>query len=119
MGTVLIVEDDVDIRESLQNLLSMEGIRVHAVSNGIEALEALARITPPNLILLDLMMPVMDGWKFRAQQKANPKIAHIPVAVLTAAGTLRQKTGHLDGVEYLDKPVEANELLTLVKKYCA
>src|SRR5437879_4549846 len=66
---VLIVEDDADLREMMAQLLLLEGFTAQAVGNGREALEYLRRGDAPQLILLDLMMPVMDGWEFRREQK--------------------------------------------------
>ncbi len=77
--TLLVVEDDADIRDALDGLLSMEGFRVTGCSNGREALDWLHASPKPDLILLDLMMPIMDGWQFRVAQKEDPELATIPV----------------------------------------
>src|SRR5262245_16483221 len=84
---VLIVEDDADLRDMMAQLLALEGFQTMAVSNGREALDYLRNLhngDAPDLILLDLMMPEMDGWEFRRHQQADPKLADVPVVVLTA-----------------------------------
>jgi signal transduction histidine kinase len=112
--TLLVVEDDVDIRESLDGLLSMEGFRVTGCSNGREALDWL-RISPkPDLILLDLMMPVMDGWQFRVAQKDDPELATIPVLALSADSTA--KAAAIDAEAYLKKPVDYDTLIATIDR---
>jgi CheY-like chemotaxis protein len=84
MKRVLIIEDDADIREALSMLLEAEGYECAHAANGAEGL-ALVRRHRPDVILLDLMMPVMDGWQFRAEQKWDASIADIPVVVMSAS----------------------------------
>src|SRR4026209_1348307 len=81
---VLIVEDDEDLREMMAQLLTLEGFVAATVANGREALEYLQHASKPDVILLDLMMPVMDGWEFRRRQQADPDLAPLPVIVLSA-----------------------------------
>ena len=81
---LLIVEDDVDIRDALADLASVEGFQVDTAANGREALRHLALGPRPHLILLDLLMPEMNGWQFRQCQLRDPSIADIPVVVLSA-----------------------------------
>jgi CheY-like chemotaxis protein len=88
-GRVLIVEDDDDIRETLQQVLEQEGYVVDTAAHGREALEHLHNGHRPDVILLDLMMPVMDGWQFREAQQHDPQLATIPVVILTAAEGVR------------------------------
>ena len=83
--TVFVVEDDVDTRDMLGKFLELEGFRVEVASNGQQALERLASGVHPCVILLDLMMPVMDGWQFRRHQARHQEIAEIPVIVVSAA----------------------------------
>jgi CheY-like chemotaxis protein len=116
--SILVVEDDADIREALIGILEDEGYRVDGVGNGREALEHLAAGPRPALILLDLMMPVMNGWQFRAAQKLDPTLADIPVVVISADGNVRQKADSLDAVGVLKKPVELDTLLAVVARYC-
>jgi signal transduction histidine kinase len=112
--SLLVIEDDSDIREALDGLLSMEGFRVTGCSNGREALEWL-RISPkPDLILLDLMMPVMDGWQFRVAQKDDPELATIPVLALSADSTA--KAAAIDAEAYLKKPVDYDTLIATIDR---
>src|SRR5262245_34872901 len=96
---VLIVDDDYDIRATLHEILSDEGYDVASSANGFEALQALRSGTAPCLILLDLMMPVMDGWQFRAQQLSDPTLASIPVVVLSADAGVAQKSRALNAAD--------------------
>src|SRR5262245_41874314 len=99
---VLIVDDDQDIRDTLGGVLTEEGYRVVGAANGQEALDYLKDGERPCLILLDLMMPVMDGWQFLKQQGMSPSLAEIPVVVITAAGA--QRTAQLKASAVLAKP---------------
>src|SRR5262245_15369306 len=83
-GRVLVIEDDADTREAVSDFLEREGFEVEAVENGHLALESLRSRDAPRFILLDMMMPVMDGWSFRRQQRADPQLSSIPVIVVTA-----------------------------------
>ncbi len=113
---VLIVEDDVDIRDALQEILASEGYRVITAANGKLGLAALAAGPPPRLILLDLMMPVMDGLEFLALKKSDAAIAEIPVIVLSAVSDKSKVTGVKD---FLRKPIELNTLLDAVASVCS
>jgi signal transduction histidine kinase len=110
--SLLVVEDDADIRETLDGLLSMEGFQVTGCSNGREALDWLRTSPKPDVILLDLMMPVMDGWQFRVAQKHDPEIANIPVVALSADATA--KAAAIDADAYLKKPVEYETLIDTI-----
>jgi len=114
---VLIVEDDADLRTMMAELLTLEGYTAAAVANGREALDYLHDgHDQPSVILLDLMMPVMDGWEFRRAMKDDPKLADLPVIVLSA---LDQSIARgVDSVAYLKKPLDFDRLLTLVRKHC-
>ena len=114
---VLIVEDDADLREMMAQLLSLEGFQATAVANGREALEYLHDADVPQVILLDLMMPVMDGWEFRRKQQADPALASVPVIVLSALDHAR--AGNLDATAFLKKPLDFDHLLALVREHCA
>ncbi|MFL5262818.1 MAG: response regulator [Anaeromyxobacteraceae bacterium] len=117
-GEVLVVEDDFAIRETLRELLEDEGYEVSWASNGREALELLAH-RAPRVILLDLMMPVMDGWEFRVAQQRDPALARIPVVVISADHGLDQKVAALAVDGWLAKPFELDALLTTVRRYAA
>ena len=113
---VLIVEDDADLREMMAQLLTLEGFDAATVSNGREALEYLHEASTPNVILLDLMMPVMDGWEFRRRQQADPALAPVPVIVLSALDQAR--ASNLKAEAFLKKPLDFDRLLSLVRAYC-
>lgn len=115
---VLIVEDDADLREMMAQLLTLEGYRAETVSNGREALKFLHEGPPPDLILLDLMMPVMDGWEFRKVQQGEPALAKVPVVVLTALDQAQARAEGLNGVDFLKKPLDFDRLLEIVRHHC-
>jgi CheY-like chemotaxis protein len=114
---VLIVEDDADIRDALLSILRDEGYDVRGASNGQEALDQLRAGHLPSVILLDLMMPVMNGWQFRAEQRTDPRLATIPVVVISADTQARQRAESLDAVAYIKKPIELEAVLALVERY--
>jgi CheY-like chemotaxis protein len=102
---ILIVEDAEDIRASLVELLRDEGYEVLTACNGEDALGLLgASPELPALILLDLMMPVMDGYAFRAAQLRDPKLARIPVVLMSAGGDMQAKVSELGAKGYMRKP---------------
>jgi CheY-like chemotaxis protein len=116
---ILVVEDDHAIRESIAELLADEGYAVACAANGAEALDLLMADAAPSLILLDLMMPVMDGWAFRSAQRQDPRFAGIPVLVLSA-GYGRDATSvaglGVDG--FLAKPFDREALVSTVHRLC-
>jgi CheY-like chemotaxis protein len=114
---ILLVEDDDEIREALTDVLEQQGYQVEGARNGREALEMLHDHEAPRLILLDLMMPVMDGWQFRHAQLEDPQIARIPVVVLSAMANLRARGADLHAAECLAKPVDVDYLLEAVSRY--
>jgi CheY-like chemotaxis protein len=114
---VFVVEDDVDTRDMLGKFLELEGFQVEVASNGKQALDRLAAGVHPCVILLDLMMPVMDGWQFRREQARHREIAEIPVIVVSAAG--RERMTEIDANAYLSKPVDLEQLLERVSQYCS
>jgi CheY-like chemotaxis protein len=114
--TVFVVEDDVDTRDMLGRFLELEGFQVELASNGQQALDRLTAGMHPCVILLDLMMPVMDGWQFRREQVRDRELADIPVIVVSAAG--RERIAEIDANAYLTKPVDLEQLLERVSQYC-
>jgi CheY-like chemotaxis protein len=110
--TVLVVEDDALARDILCEILRGAGYAASGVGHGAEALEAMRRGPLPNLVLLDLLMPVMDGWQFRREQRRDPTLAHVPVVVISGAGD----AAALGAAGFLDKPVEPGELLGLIRR---
>ena len=113
---VLIVEDDVELRDMMAQLLTLEGFVATAVANGREALEYLRKGDRPDIILLDLMMPVMDGWEFRRKQQSDPTLATVPVVVLSALD--HRRAAEVDAVAFQKKPLDFDRLLELVRRYC-
>ena len=114
---VLVVEDDPHIRHVIYEVLTDEGYQVVTVEHGAAALVCLEQ-TRPCLILLDLMMPVMDGFAFRAIQRDTPQVATIPVIVLSAFVATVETAATLDAAAYLSKPVELDRLIAAVERYC-
>jgi CheY-like chemotaxis protein len=117
-GRLLLVEDDDDIRVDLCALLHDRGYRVSAVRNGLEALEYLRSSEAPQLILLDLMMPGMDGWQLRIELLKDKRWAAIPILLLSGAGGLVTEAAALGAVAFLNKPFKVNQLLGLVQQHC-
>lgn len=111
---LLIVDDDPDMREALGEVLAAEGYRVATARDGREALTILASVRPA-VILLDLMMPGMDGWTFRAAQRADARLATIPVVLLSASTSLARNARDLDVAAWLGKPLRMEELLALLR----
>ena len=115
--SALLVDDDDDLRETLTAFLTAEGYGVHSARNGQEALDLLYTIDPPALILLDFMMPVMNGSQFLAAKRSDPRLRAIPVAILSAL--TREWSGDAIGVNHvLAKPIDPDRILTLVAQYC-
>lgn len=116
--TVLVVDDDADLQDALGDVLSSTGYSPAFAGDGQSALEYLRSHEPPALILLDLMMPRMDGIQFRAEQRADPALADIPVVVLSADSKLQQKLKELMPAGHLAKPVSLDRLLEVVGRFC-
>jgi len=114
---VLIIDDDRDIRDAIQELLEAEGYAVCTAENGAVALQQLRHVRP-QLILLDLMMPVMDGASFREAQMNDDSLAAIPTIVMSARSDPGREAGPLLVRACLSKPIELDELLALVAHYC-
>jgi CheY-like chemotaxis protein len=112
---ILVVEDDFDIRDILTEILRDEGYRVGAAANGQEALDCLNGGDLPSLILLDLMMPVMNGWQFRAAQLSDPRLAGIPVIVISADTSVQDKAAVLGAAHVLTKPIQLDRLLEIIR----
>jgi CheY-like chemotaxis protein len=116
---ILVVDDDAAIRESLADVLADEGYSVITATNGIDALEKLRAQgkARPCVILLDLMMPLMNGQQFYAEQQLDPLLASIPVVVISADSNVKQKAVPFGG-EYLAKPVRVETVLDVVERFC-
>jgi CheY-like chemotaxis protein len=112
---VLVVEDDRDLREGLTDALELEGYAVVGVEHGEAALRHLRSGARPCVILLDLMMPVMDGWTFRREILGDVSLAQIPVVIMTAATAPPPPA---PGDAFLRKPLEIDSLVDLVQRHC-
>jgi CheY-like chemotaxis protein len=120
---ILLVDDDADFVESTKTVLESKPYEVIVATNGDEGLRK-AREQKPDLILLDIIMPVEDGFMAAEQLKKDPKLAKIPVLMLTSysakgAGTSipRSRGYELEAEDYIDKPVSPKDLLAIVEKY--
>jgi CheY-like chemotaxis protein len=115
----LIVEDDADTREALALVLEVGGLTVTAAADGRQALDYLRSHQPPAFVLLDLMMPGMDGWEFLAQKRRDPVLAAVPVVIVTAAADLGPDAARALGAEaVVHKPADPKDLLAAVGHYC-
>ncbi|MBI5549373.1 MAG: response regulator [Deltaproteobacteria bacterium] len=115
---ILIVEDDTDLAAMLGDLLEASGFHAVLAANGLEAIEHLRRGHHPDLILLDMMMPVMDGWQFQRERQRMAEVAGVPVVVLTADGNARRKASAIGAQGYLSKPVSGETLVSAVERVC-
>jgi two-component system chemotaxis response regulator CheY len=113
-STILVVEDDLLALEAITDVLEIEGYNVVSASDGQEGLERLHTSTPPpSLVLLDLGLPIIDGWEFLRRQKNDPKIAHVPVVILTATPSPHVPAANA----VLKKPVSPSNLLKAITRY--
>ena len=113
---ILVVEDESVIRSAIMLVLEMGEFKVTGAADGQEALNQLQAGELPDAILLDLMMPVMDGWQFRQEQLADKRIAAIPIVVLSACNSVHEQAAKLGAASYLQKPVPFRDLLDAVKR---
>ncbi len=113
---ILVVEDDNEIRNALVNLLKEEGYEVLSASNGSEALDVLRRTPSPCMVLLDLMMPVMDGNGFLEERRKDPTLAPIPVAIITAGASVDRS--RIDGAPVVPKPIRLPLLMSVIERFC-
>jgi DNA-binding response OmpR family regulator len=113
---VLIIEDDPDLRDALGALLSGEGYQVATAADGREGLDRLGAPPRPGLVLLDLMLPHMDGFEFRVRQLEDPELATIPVIVFSGGGDVEQKVARLGVAASLMKPLDFGTLLEHVAR---
>ncbi len=115
-GRILIVEDDEELAPILIEALDDEGYTAEAAHNGVDGLEKVRRERPA-LILLDLMMPVMDGWQMHAELKRDPALATIPVVVMSADGRTEEKASILGAAGCLPKPIALEALVAEIKRH--
>ncbi|MBI4511477.1 MAG: response regulator [Deltaproteobacteria bacterium] len=111
---ILVVEDDPDIRETLAEILRDHGYQVACAPNGLDALGRLEAAPTPAAIILDLVMPVMDGWRFRAAQLGDPRFAEIPVIVTSASANKSSVPG--GAATFLPKPVQLDQLFAAIER---
>jgi len=117
-GEVMVVEDDFAVREALHDLLEEQGYHVVRAANGLEALAQLRGGPVPGVILLDLMMPVMNGWELLGVLHDDPALASIPVVVISADHRLEERSRTLAASGHLSKPFELGALLAAVDRHC-
>ena len=113
---VLVIDDDEDVRDSITDLLEARGHNVQAAANGRDALEILNASTAPCMILLDLMMPVMDGWEFAAHLAQDPRLCSIPTCIVTAGGQTQPTPAGVTCI--VEKPFRPDDLLAVVERLC-
>jgi CheY-like chemotaxis protein len=114
---VLIIEDDQAVRDTIQEVLEIQGYQVIAAANGKEGAELLKTSSPrPSVILLDLMMPVMNGWQFLDFQRSDPSLRNIPIVVCSA---YKETAKAVKPNAFIEKPVQFNALLGAIKAFCA
>jgi len=117
---VLVVEDDGDLREVIAEILEQDRFRVVQAAHGAEALDILRGSTElPQVILLDLMMPVMSGMQFRTVQRRDPRLAAIPVVIMSAVTEGELKASALQPAAFLPKPADLEQMLAVVRRCCA
>ena len=118
-GPILVVEDDQDIRETIATVLGEEGYAVVVAANGAEAIEILRRdgAQRPRFILLDLMMPVMNGWELNELLRKDVDLSMIPVVVLSGDATVTDRADDLGAAAVLRKPVSLAKLLEVVRRF--
>ena len=116
-NSVLIVEDDVDARESLCALLETEGYSVRAAGDGKEALRML-RASGACVVVLDIYMPVMNGFEFLAEKARDPALAPLPVVVISADAEAARKAERPGVTAALTKPVDHDRLLEILRRHC-
>lgn len=120
LNRILLVEDDIALRDTLADVLADEGFEVACASNGREALDKLGKGLLPDLIVLDLVMPVMDGWAFRDAQRLRPDLARIPMVVLSASFPPDSpRIRALEAQAVLSKPVGLDRLLAALRSLSA
>ncbi|MEO8431311.1 MAG: response regulator [Acidobacteriota bacterium] len=116
---VLVVEDDDALRETLCEVLEDEGLRAVGATNGLHALSLLENLPRPDLIILDLMMPVMNGWEFHERLKSKEHLSTVPVLLLSAYVQRETHTGPQDVEGALQKPVSVDDLMGWVRRLIA
>jgi CheY-like chemotaxis protein len=115
----LVVEDDPELLQAISEAIEAEGYEVRRARHGLDALGQLrSGRKPPDVILLDLMMPIMNGWQFRHAQRQDAELAHIPVVVVSAKSDSAQHAAWLEADDYIQKPIALDRLLESIQKFC-
>ncbi|HEX9148342.1 MAG TPA: response regulator [Thermoanaerobaculia bacterium] len=115
---VLVVEDDPELLGSLASFLQGEGYTVECARHGLEALGRLRGGCRPDVILLDLMMPIMTGWEFRDAQRQDSELSRIPVIVVSGMNDSEQHAAWLEADGYVRKPIPVETLIETLNRYC-
>lgn len=118
-STILLVEDEFTIRETLTEFLEDEGYIVAGAANGQEALDYLRSSPPPALVFLDLRMPVMNGLQFLEARQNDPDLAHLPVILMSADSTGQREVADNAVAGHLEKPIRLMDILDIVEQYCS
>jgi CheY-like chemotaxis protein len=116
---ILLVEDEPDLRTDLAFLLEDEGYRVRTAAHGTEALALLEGGARPALIVLDLMMPEMDGWETRARLRTAPALASIPIVILSGVANDEEEIAALAVAAYVTKPISVRQLCVIIERTLA
>ncbi|MGD9765948.1 MAG: response regulator [Candidatus Binatia bacterium] len=116
--TVLLIDDNPDVRVAMREWLRLDGYRVADAWNGRDALEQLSGGLHPCVILMDLNMPVMNGFEFRQEQLRRPDISHIPIVVYSGVVDATKNAAHLKAAAYGTKPLDFQQLTGLVRQHC-
>lgn len=116
--SILVVDDQTETGDAVGLLLEQQGLKVRIARDGEEALAALHRGLRPCLVVVDLMMPKMDGWEFRQRQLSDPQFAGIPVVMMSGYPNAQKAAGTLGVRTILKKPITATRLLSLVHRHC-
>lgn len=117
-GPILVIDDDGDLRALMAELLEQRGYLVATAADGQEALDLMGREPLPCLIILDLMMPGMDGWEFRTRQRADPRLRGIPILILSGIHDLERQTRELAAFDGLAKPIDMSRLERALELLC-
>lgn len=117
LNYILVIEDDQFIRELMREILESEGYNVATALNGQDALDQLKKTQElPFLIMLDLMMPIKDGFTFRKEQQSDPRLRNIPVIVLSADRQMTTRQNELQATDYIKKPASIDDIVNAVRK---
>lgn len=117
MVAVLVVEDDEDVRDAMVEVLEERGYETLAAANGLEALERMREREDLSVVLLDLSMPVMDGWECCEQMGKDPKLSLLPVVLLSGTSSLESERAELGAAAVLSKPFSPRDLVAAVARY--